>query len=326
MTSSSRPRASSTRSNQNAEGARPHPSPRRSPSITSELTLPDGVFLNDVPTYNLSSSSNLLIPLYGTGSPYPTIAASSPSRPRARSAAADALTSPLFAPGPSYRPSTRSGQNPPPMYQPGQRHPSVTGPSGQYAVPPPPPMSPPSQQQHMMSIPPPPPRPVTGQSHQHPAMMIPPPPGPPPGGIQSSWQGSWGRSYDARGFPLPPPNPPPNTQHQAYNPSQPYVNHQPPPLSIPPPPPGSEHQMSATYIPQGDSFGPGVGIPGFGRPEQSFSRGDSAEYEIPLFSRHLRYIRPHRVIEEYLIIPVLLESAIFLLSFHAHFLTYRPES
>jgi mitogen-activated protein kinase kinase kinase len=37
--------------------------------------------------------------------------------------------------------------------------------------------------------------------------------------------------------------------------------------------------MSATYIPHGDSFGPGVGIPGlFGRQEPSFNRGDSAEF------------------------------------------------
>jgi mitogen-activated protein kinase kinase kinase len=104
--------------------------------------------------------------------------------------------------------------------------------------------------------------------------MIPPPPGPPP---VSNWQGSWGRSYDARGFPLPPPNPPASSQHQTYNPGQTYVSHKPPPLSIPPPP-ASEHQMSATYIPHGDSFGPGVGIPGFGRQEPSFNRGDSAEF------------------------------------------------
>jgi mitogen-activated protein kinase kinase kinase len=286
MTSSSRPRASSTRSNNNAEVPRPQASPRRNPSTTSELTVPDGLLLNDVPTYNVSSSSNLLIPLYGTGSPYPTIAPASPSRPRARSAATDPLPSPLFSPSTPYRPATRSAQNVA-MYQPSQRHPSVNDASRQY-VPPPPPMSPPSQP-HMMSIPPPPPRPLTGQSHQHPGVMIPPPPGPPPGGMQSNWQGSWGRSYDARGFPLPPPNPPPNAQHQAYNPSQSYINHQPPPLSIPPPP-ASDHQMSATYIPHGDSFGPGVGIPGFGsNQEPSFTRGDSAEYDISTFSRHLIY-------------------------------------
>lgn len=276
---SSRPRASSTRSNtsNHSDLNRPQPSPRRAPSNNNndrELAVP--LYLNDIPT--LSSSSNLLIPLYGvggTGSPYPTIAASSaPSRPRSRSAVtADPLPSPLFSPHSPYRPSTRVGPGAAAMYQPGQRVPDA---SRQY-VPPPPPMSPPSQP-HMMSIPPPPPRPLTGQSHQHPGVMIPPPPGPPPGGLQSNWQGSWGRSYDARGFPLPPPNPPTSGQHQAYNPSQPYVNHQPPPLSIPPPP-ASEHQMSATYIPHGDSFGPGVGIPGFGRQEPSFTRGDSAEYE-----------------------------------------------
>lgn len=37
--------------------------------------------------------------------------------------------------------------------------------------------------------------------------------------------------------------------------------------------------MSATYIPHGDSFGPGVGIPGFGRTQEpSFTRGDSGEF------------------------------------------------
>jgi mitogen-activated protein kinase kinase kinase len=37
--------------------------------------------------------------------------------------------------------------------------------------------------------------------------------------------------------------------------------------------------MSATYIPHGDSFGPGVGIPGFGRTQEpSFNRGDSGEF------------------------------------------------
>lgn len=118
--------------------------------------------------------------------------------------------------------------------------------------------------------------------------MIPPPPGPPPGGLQSNWQNSWGRQYDARGFPLPPPNPPSNAQHATYNPSQAYMGHQqPPPLSIPPPP-ASEHQMSATYIPHGDSFGPGVGIPGFGRQQEpSFNRGDSSEFSaVSENSRH----------------------------------------
>ncbi|KAL2072267.1 hypothetical protein VTL71DRAFT_11610 [Oculimacula yallundae] len=270
---SSRPRSSSARSN-NSDG---HILPAPSPRITShaDIQLSDGILLNDVPQYNLTSSSNLLIPLYGVGSPYPTLAStSSPSRPRARSTAGDPLPSPSFNSNNSYQPSPRSGPGVQ-MYQPGQRHPSAAD-ASRY-LPPPPPMSPPAQP-HMMSIPPPPPPPlrnVASQSHQHGGVIIPPPPGPPPG---TNWQGSWGRSYDARGFPLPPPNPPTNNQHQAYNPGQSYVAHQPPPLSIPPPP-ASEHQMSATYIPHGDSFGPGVGIPGFGRTQEpSFNRGDSAEF------------------------------------------------
>ncbi|CAG8980185.1 hypothetical protein HYALB_00007428 [Hymenoscyphus albidus] len=279
-----RPRASSTRSNisnhselTTGSSSRPQPSPRRAPSNNDrDLSVP--LYLNDVPTLTTHSSSNLLIPFYGvggSGSPYPTIAASSaPSRPRSRSAVttADPLPSPLFAPPSPYRPSPSTRASPGAMYQPGQRVPDA---SRQY-VPPPPPMSPPSQP-HMMSLPPPPPRPPTGQSHQHPGVMIPPPPGPPPGGSQSNWQGSWGRTYDARGFPLPPP-PPSSGQHQAYNPSQPYANQPPPPLSIPPPP-SSELQMSATYIPGGDSFGPGVGIPGFsGGRDSMYMKIDSAEF------------------------------------------------
>lgn len=158
------------------------------------------------------------------------------------------------------------------MYQPSQRHPSAGDGTRPYVIPPPPPppMSPPVQPQ-MMNLPPPPPRQVANQG-MHGGIIMPPPPGPPPGGL--NWQGSWGRQYDARGFPLPPPNPPTSTQHATYNPSQPYA----PPMSIPPPP-ASEHQMSATYIPHGDSFGPGVGIPGFGRSQEpSFNRGDSSEF------------------------------------------------
>ena len=44
-------------------------------------------------------------------------------------------------------------------------------------------------------------------------------------------------------------------QHPAFR------NNQPSALSIPPPPPQNETVLSATYIPGGDSFGPGVGIP-----------------------------------------------------------------
>jgi mitogen-activated protein kinase kinase kinase len=227
-------------------------------SNSNDLAIPDG-FLDDIPP--LSSSSNLLIPIYGTGSPYPTISSSNSSgRPRTASSIGDTPPTPSYNPNNSYRPRGASST----MYQSGQNS------SRQY-VPPPPPlaMSPPPSQ-NFMSLPPPPPRVNIGQPH-HQGVAIPPPPGPPPG---SNWQGSWGRTYDSRGFPLPPPNPPTNNQHQAYNPSQ---NYQPPPMQIPPPQ-ASEHQMSATYIPHGDSFGPGVGIPGFGRQEPSFNRGDSSDF------------------------------------------------
>lgn len=107
-------------------------------------------------------------------------------------------------------------------------------------------------QSHIMSFPPPPPRiPAINSSH---AILLPPPPGPPPGasqGLSVPWgKPNWGRNQGY--FPPPPP-----ISH-----SHGYPNHQPAPLAIPPPPPQQEIPLtSATYIPGGDSFGPGVGIP-----------------------------------------------------------------
>ncbi|RDW67930.1 hypothetical protein BP6252_09326 [Coleophoma cylindrospora] len=273
----SRPRSSSGRSN---TSDRAIPSPRHRTLTPSK---DEGLILNDVPTYAVSSANNLSpLPLFGSGSPYPTLASSASfgQRPRAATSS-DTLNPPIYSSNNPARPSTRSGPSVP-MYQPGQRHVSAAESSRQYVPPPPPPMSPPSQQAHLISIPPPPPRPINSQSHQHPGVTIPPPPGPPPGppltSLQAGWQSSWGRAHDGRGFPAPPPNPPTNNQYQAYNPGQPYAAQQPPPLSIPPPP-ANEHQMSATYIPHGDSFGPGVGIPGFGRTQEpSFNRGDSSDF------------------------------------------------
>jgi len=133
----------------------------------------------------------------------------------------------------------------------------------QYIPAPPPPSISQPPQSHIISLPPPPPRHPPAQSH---TVVPPPPPGPPPGagyGVSSGWQQNWGRQGLPQGFPPPPPPPPPilqanqtQNQHLAYN-------RQPAPLSIPPPPPQSENQplTSATYIPAGESFGPGVGIP-----------------------------------------------------------------
>lgn len=149
----------------------------------------------------------------------------------------------------------------------GQRHQYIPGPPSSMAQ---------SSQSHMINLPPPPPRHPPAQPQ---GVMIPPPPGPPPGTgyggapkippqlqHQSSlgWQQNWGRQAMGQGYPPPPP-PPLASSHQSQNQRMVY-GRQPAPLSIPPQPPASEGQQpltSATYIPVGDSFGPGVGIPPF---------------------------------------------------------------
>lgn len=56
-----------------------------------------------------------------------------------------------------------------------------------------------------------------------------------------------------------------------------YQNHVPAPIAIPPPPPQPEQPLtSATYIPGGDSFGPGVGIPAL--QQRGSNRPDNFEY------------------------------------------------
>ena len=117
-------------------------------------------------------------------------------------------------------------------------------------------------------------------------MVLPPPPGPPPGsshGLSIGYgQQQWGRS---QGYVVPPP--PPMTPLQAsnqqgsYNQHGGYQHHAPAPLAIPS---QSSHDdaralTSATYIPGGDSFGPGVGIPALhSHQHPSFNRNDSSEF------------------------------------------------
>ncbi|RYP92179.1 hypothetical protein DL770_001686 [Monosporascus sp. CRB-9-2] len=165
------------------------------------------------------------------------------------------------------------------MYQNTSRDPSRPP----FQVPPPPPMSPPNPPQlnaPMVNIPPPPPRYPSAPTTTGNVILPGPPPGPAPG--TTSWQGSWSRTYDPRGgYPLPPP--PPNGQHVAYNPKL-HAQASAGTLQIPPPPPpasahGNNEGMSATYIPGGmsatyiptggDTFGDGVGIPGFDFPDTS---------------------------------------------------------
>lgn len=114
-------------------------------------------------------------------------------------------------------------------------------------------------------------------------MVLPPPPGPPPLVTNSStsmWGGAaWGRQ---QGYLPPPPPLGPNqfqNQQNQYSQHPAYRNNQPAPLAIPPPP-QNEAVVSATYIPGGDSFGPGVGIPALysGHHEPVFQRDDSFSY------------------------------------------------
>ncbi|KAK2014403.1 Pkinase-domain-containing protein [Colletotrichum eremochloae] len=284
MISSSRQR-SATRSDTHDPNPSPFPSVPRS---RDEIHNLDGLVFNihDLPGHNSTKTSTKAatptrpvpptVNSTSAASPYPR-PRNSPNflsagglRPRASTASSLPTTPPLGLE--PVRPATRAGPllPPPPMYQNTQRHASSADPSRPFQVPPPPPpMSPPVQGQmnSMMSIPPPPPRfpsapGATGGS----GMMLPPPPGPPPGSAmagQAPWHGAFGRMYDGRGgFNVPPPPP---GQHQAYNPK---LHAQVAPgttLSIPPPPPPNDHgQMSATYIPQGDTYGEGVGIPGLG--------------------------------------------------------------
>ncbi|KAF5022428.1 hypothetical protein F66182_5513 [Fusarium sp. NRRL 66182] len=164
----------------------------------------------------------------------------------------------------------RGGLPPAPsiMYQAGQRHVSATDPTRPSfpPPPPPPPMGGPNtgQMGNMMNLPPPPPPPRYPVAPGSSGVMIPPPPGPPPAsalGQQPPWHGAFGRMYDGRpGFNIPPPPP---GQHQPYNPKLHAQIAAGQTVSIPPPPPPNE-AMSATYIPQGDTYGEGVGIPAFG--------------------------------------------------------------
>ncbi|KAK4063350.1 uncharacterized protein Triagg1_9501 [Trichoderma aggressivum f. europaeum] len=161
------------------------------------------------------------------------------------------------------------------MYQGSQRHVSGNDPSRPFQVPPPPPPPPamaPSMvgPQMNMMVPPPPPIRYAAVPGAAQGVMIPPPPGPPPGGgmMQApNWHGNFGRLYDGRpSYAVPPP--PPTNHHQPYNPNKFHAAMQ--AMAIPPPPRQTD-AMSATYIPTGDTYGEGVGIPAFGREEPQTS-------------------------------------------------------
>lgn len=167
------------------------------------------------------------------------------------------------------------------MYPAGQRHVSGADPTRPFQVPPPPPpMGGPNagQMGTMMNLPPPPPRYPAAPGAS--GVMIPPPPGPPPAsalGQQPPWHGAFGRMYDGRpGFNIPPPPP---GQHQPYNPKLHAQIAAGQTVSIPPPPPPTE-AMSATYIPQGDTYGEGVGIPAFGLEDGTLTANSQTSWPV----------------------------------------------
>ncbi|KAI0127641.1 hypothetical protein BJ170DRAFT_683474 [Xylariales sp. AK1849] len=297
MTTSSRNPTALTRSESTSEGNARYPNSNSNlyQRVQENISSLDG--LVNESNSNINQSVTTVTSRAPLASPYPTPPTADPPpylsanfssvpnlRPRASTAslAPSAVSPPAFDSG---RPGTggRSGPPPPPpptMFSNNQRDPSRS-----FAVPPPPPppppMSPPlpGQMSNVMSIPPPPPRYPSAPSTSVGLQLPPPPSGPPPNsalGPQPPWQGSWGRSYDMRpGMTIPPP--PSGSPHMAYIPKL----HQPlstsnlaGTMSIPPPPPQYPSQqaeppgiMSATYIPQGDTYGEGVGIPAFGSDE-----------------------------------------------------------
>ena len=259
----SRERSSSARSNHSDHNARQTstPSPSHYPQHSNGSTVPEDLVLNDVPTYGRNPASSLLIPSQGIGSPYPAISGGAPSTTQAASQRPRASTADQAAGQQNiYRslPNRTAGRSQIPLeYIQGQRYPPATQMNTQYIPGPPLALQ---QQNHMISLPPPPPRPSAINSSHN--MVPPPPPGPPPSATNNAptaWtQQVWGRQ---QGYLPPPPPLGPNQVGNQFAQHPAFRNNQPGSLAIPPPPPQNEAVLSATYIPGGDSFGPGVGIP-----------------------------------------------------------------
>ncbi|KAF2087182.1 Pkinase-domain-containing protein [Saccharata proteae CBS 121410] len=114
-----------------------------------------------------------------------------------------------------------------------------------YLPPPPPPQPSSTPSTHGLSIPPPPPRNNNNSAH---GMSL---PGPPPGGPPTTYWNAHPNYHAAPNSAAP---------HAVYNPNA-YRPYQQPQHHMPPPPADNQPLTSATYIPGGESFGPGVGIP-----------------------------------------------------------------
>lgn len=302
----SRQRSLSARSNKSDINQRQtsSPSPSHYPQ-NGGTPAPEDLILNDVPTYgNGNTQSSLLVPSQGSGSPYPAISGGGTTytqgllaashRPRANTA------DQTSAQQGGYRMGIRPSGGPQVHISYPQRQQAATAmETGTRYIPGPPPqtISASHQQNHMISLPPPPPRPPAMNSSH--GIVIPPPPGPPPGSSQSlPWVGqpNWG-SRSQNYIPPPPPIIPTqaNNHTNSYIPNNGYPNHHPSALAIPPPPPQAEQTAltSATYIPYGDSFGPGVGIPALHSQQPNHSRGDGSDYyggnEVAIMALDQRY-------------------------------------
>ena len=214
---------------------------RSTPNIANDtngrnLSVPNG--LNDI---SENGESNAFLRTQGgAGSQYPTIgrAPTSP-RPRAHTYADRSMQGGQGQE--QYRrttPSTPGQAMQSTWAQPGARHASG---GGTYIPPPPPPSAPPNQS---MQIPPPPPRLPNSVAQSH-GPWPPPPPGQPNG------YGMYNRAASQATYP-----PPVNREPKAYDPTA-YADY----MQLPPLPPDNQPLTSATYIPDGGSFGPGVGIP-----------------------------------------------------------------
>lgn len=302
----SRQRSSSARSNKSdiTQRQTSTPSPSHYPQ-NGGIAVPEDLILSDVPTYgNGSAQSSLLVPSQGSGSPYPAISGGGTTytqgllaashRPRANTA------DQTSAQQGGYRIGFRPSGGPQVHLNYHQRQQAATAmETGTRYIPGPPPqtISASHQQNHMMSLPPPPPRPPAMNSSH--GIVVPPPPGPPPGSSQSlPWVGQ--PNWVARPQNYIPPPPPmipaqANNHTNSYNPNNSYPNHHPTTLAIPPPPPQAEPPAltSATYIPYGDSFGPGVGIPALHSQQPNYSRGDGSDYyggnEVAIMAADQRY-------------------------------------
>ncbi|KAK5125114.1 hypothetical protein LTR85_000789 [Meristemomyces frigidus] len=262
MIANARQRSASNRSGTPDDPTTRHATPPPPASFRGahNLGVPTGVILNDIPGSGYGDASSLLRPQVGVGSPYPSItSAPSPApystspRPRAHTFADPVMQAAQQqeqyrrgtpgTPGSAMQQGGGAGA----WQVPGARHFSEQqqrGGQGQYIPPPPPPPSVQTPGQQGMQLPGPPPRPPVSANVQT-QMMIPGPPN------QNGGYGTW---RGQQGYPPPPPM----QQHReprAYDPTAYAEYMQLPPLL------DNQPLTSATYIPGGESFGPGVGIP-----------------------------------------------------------------